>query len=143
MNITTSQMHNVIDCFCRRLRKNPEPEKPDGDSARKAMVQEGLAPEISRNAAMSKISEQVLHTIAQAGEQIGGLPPGSPAGKEAAGDAGEGRSPLPDSSFTFSVIDAVNHKQTATLAAGDPGTLIKRLGQLAETRRTRATESWG
>ncbi len=143
MQITTSQMHNVIDCFCRRLRKNPEPGSVAGDSVRKAVIQGGLAPEVSRKAAMSKISEQVLHTIAQAGEQMGGVIPGQPVEKEAGGDAGDSPDPPLDSSFTFNVIDAVNHKQTATLAAGDAGTLIKRLGQLAETRRMRAMESWG
>ena len=74
---------------------------------------------------------------------MGGATPGEPAEKEAGGDAGDGPAPPTDSSFTFNVIDAVNHKQTATLAAGDAGTLIKRLGQLAETRRMRAMESWG
>ncbi|MCU0538281.1 MAG: hypothetical protein MUF46_00110 [Desulfobacterales bacterium] len=140
MHITTSQMHHVIDCYCRRLRKNPESGTTSGDSVRKAMVPGGLAPEVSRRAAMSKISEQVLHTIAHAGEQAGALPPGPSAEKEPLGAARHGAAP--DNSFTFNVIDAINRKQTSTLAAADAGTLIRRLGQLAETRRGGATESW-
>jgi hypothetical protein len=130
MQITTYQMHNVIDCFCRRLSRNQAPEKTHGDSDRNVQDPAAFAPEISRKAAMHKISEQVLNTIAQAADEAGDRPVGGPA-------------PPAESSFTFNVIDAINRKQTATLAAGDAGTLIKRLGQLAENRRTGTTESWG
>lgn len=130
MQITTYQMHNVLECFCRRLSKNRESEKTHGGSARNVQDPAGLAPEISRRVAMEKISEQVLNTIAQAADAAGDGPDG-------------GTLPPAESSFTFNVIDAVNRKQTATLAAGDAGALIKRLGQLAENRRGHASESWG
>jgi hypothetical protein len=138
MQITTSQMHHVIDCFCRRLRKNPETGRSEGDAARNPTDPGAIAAELSRTAAMTKISEQVFQTIAQAGGQGGGA--GVPAADK---EPVEGATRGSEISFTFNVIDAVNRKQTATLAAGDDGTLIRRLGQLAETRRTRATESWG
>ncbi|MCU0559001.1 MAG: hypothetical protein MUD16_02270 [Desulfobacterales bacterium] len=130
MQITTYQMHNVLECFCRRLSKNREPEKAHGGPARSAPDPTAAAPEISRRAAMDKISEQVLHTIAQAADE--------------AGESPGGKTPPPvESSFTFNIIDAINRKQTATLAAGDAGALIKRLGQMAENRRGRTSESWG
>jgi hypothetical protein len=143
MQITTTQMHNVIDCFCRRLSKDRGSEKADGGSGRPVLDDVGVAPEISRRAAMNKISAQVLHTITQAGELVGGLLPDPPAADEAEDDPVGEATPPAESSFTFNVIDAINRKQTATLAAGDAGALIKRLGQLAERRRSRTTESWG
>lgn len=139
MQITTYQMHNVLDCFCRRLSKNRRPEKAGAGLARKVNDHGGLAPEISRKAAMHKISEQVLQTITQAGESSGNVPPG-PAAAE---DPSANPAPALESRFTFNVIDAINRKQTATLAAGDAGALIKRLGQLAGNRRSYTTESWG
>lgn len=130
MHITTYQMHNVLECFCKRLSKNRGTETSHGGTARKMQDSAGLAPEISRRVAMEKISEQVLNTIAQAAD-------------EASGGAQAGTPQPAESSFTFNVIDAINRKQTATLAAGDAGALIKRLSRLAENRRTGATESWG
>ena len=143
MQITTYQMHNVLNCFCRRLSKNREPEVIDAGSVRAIPHHAGLRPEISREAAMNKISEQVLQTIAQAGESSGGAVPGSTAADEAGVDPAGDPAPPAESSFTFNVIDAVNRKQTATLAAGDAGALIKRLGQVAGNRGSRIRESWG
>ncbi len=143
MHITTYQMHNVLDCFCRKLSKNREPEKSAAGSAREIKDDGGLAPEIRRRAAMNKISEQVLQTITQAGESSGGALPGSTAADGAGENPAGYPAPPAESRFTFNVIDAINRKQTATLAAGDAGALIKRLGQLAANRRSRITESWG
>ena len=143
MQITTYQMHNVLNCFCRRLSKNRGPEVIDAGSVRAIPHHAGLRPEISREAAMNKISEQVLQTIAQAGESRGGALPGSTAADEAGVDPAGDPAPPAESSFTFNVIDAVNRKQTATLAAGDAGALIKRLGQVAGNRGSRIRESWG
>ncbi len=143
MQITTYQMHNVIDCFCRRLSKTRESEKTEAASARNGVDHGGGAPEISRKAAMNKISEQVLQKITQAVGLSEGLSPDAPAANEAGFTPGGDPAPPSESSFTFNVIDAINRKQTATLAAGDAGALIKRLGQLAENRRSSTTESWG
>jgi hypothetical protein len=142
MQVTSYQMRNVIDCFCKKLsqtRKQDQPEAPLTPKMTDAMA---LTPESSRKATMDKISEQVLNKINEAGGLI--QPPAQASeaklqGNGAAEDAGE----HVDTSFTFNVIDAIDQKRTATLAVGNTTALIRRLDQRAQTQRLSKTELWG
>ena len=141
MQVTSYQMHNVLDCFCKKLSQTRKQEKSEGPLTPKMTGEMALTLEGSRKATMDKISEQVLHKINEAGgltqppAQASGAPFG---GNVAADDAGEHA----QASFTFNVIDAVDQKRTATLAMGNTPALIKRLDQLAQAQRSTKTESW-
>jgi hypothetical protein len=141
MQVTSYQMRNVLDCFCKKLSQTRKQEKPEGPLTPKMTGEMALTPESSRKATMDKISEQVLHKINEAGgftqpsAQTSEAPFG---GNGAADDAGE----HVDASFTFNVIDAIDQKRTATLAVGNTTALIKRLDQLAQAQRSTKTESW-
>lgn len=141
MQVTSDQMRNVLDCFCKKLSQTRRQEKPEGSLTSKMTGEMALTPESSRKATMDKISEQVLHKINEAGgftqppAQASEAPFG---GNGAADDAGEHA----DASFTFNVIDAIDQKRTATLAVGNTTALIKRLDQLAQAQRSTKTESW-
>jgi hypothetical protein len=142
MQVTSYQMRNVIDCFCKKLSQTRKQEKPEGPLTPPRTGEMALTPESSRKATMDKISEQVLHKINEAG----GLtqPPAQASealfgGNGAADDAGE----HVDTSFRFNVIDAIDQKHTATLAVGNASALIRRLDQRAQTQRLSKTESWG
>ena len=141
MQVTSYQMRNVLDCFCKKLSQTRKQEKQEGPLTPKMTGEMALTLESSRKATMDKISEQVLHKINEAG----GLtqPPAQASealfgGNGAADDAGE----HVETSFTFNVIDAVDQKRTATLAVGNTTALIRRLDQLAQTQRSTKTESW-
>lgn len=141
MQVTSYQMRNVLDCFCKKLSQTRQQEKAEDPLALKMTGEMALTPESSRKATMDKISEQVLHKINEAGglaqppAQASAAPFG---GNGAADDAGEHA----DASFTFNVIDAIDQKRTATLAVGSTTALIKRLDQLSQAQRSTKTESW-
>ncbi|MBI5581167.1 MAG: hypothetical protein HY895_18620 [Deltaproteobacteria bacterium] len=141
MQVTSYQMRNVLDCFCKKLSQTRKQERPEGSLTSEMTGKMALTLESSRKATMDKISEQVLHKINEAG----GLtqPPAQASealfgGNDDAGDAGEHA----DVSFTFNVIDAIDQKRTATLAVGNTTAIIKRLDQLAQEQRSTKTESW-
>jgi hypothetical protein len=141
MQVTSDQMRNVLDCFCKKLSQPRKQVKPEGPLMPKMTGEMALTLEGSRKATMDKISEQVLHKINEAR----GLtqPPAQASealfeGNGTADDAGE----QADAGFTFNVIDAIDQKRTATLAVGNTTALIKRLDQLAQAQRSNKTESW-
>jgi hypothetical protein len=141
MQVTSYQMRNVLDCFCKKLSQTQKQERPEGSLTSEMKGKMALMLEGSRKATMDKISEQVLHKINEAGGRT--QPPAQASeapfgGNDAAGDAGEHA----DASFTFNVIDAIDQKRTATLAVGNTTALIKRLDQLAQEQRSTKTESW-
>jgi hypothetical protein len=141
MQVTSYQMRNVIDCFCKKLSQTQKQEKPNGPLSPQGMGEMALTPESSRKATMDKISEQVLHKINEAGGLI--QPPAQASeaafgGNNAADDTGEHA----ETSFTFNVIDAIDQKRTATLAVGNTTALIRRLDQLAQAQRSSKAESW-
>jgi len=141
MQVTSYQMRNVIDCFCKKLSQTRKQEKPESPLTPKMTGEMALTLEGSRKATMDKISEQVLHKINEAGGLAQTPAPASEApfrGNGAADDAGEHA----DASFTFNVIDAIDQKRTATLAMGNTTALIRRLDQLAQAQRSTKTESW-
>jgi len=141
MQVTSYQMRNVLDCFCKKLSQTRQQEKAEDPLTLKMTGEIALTRESSRKATMDKISEQVLHKINEAGgltqppAQASAAPSG---GNSAADDAGEHA----DASFTFNVIDAIDQKRTATLAVGSTTALIKRLDQLSQAQRSTKTESW-
>jgi len=141
MLVTSYQMRNVIDCFCKKLSQARKPEKPEGPLTPKMTGEMALTLEGSRKATIDKISEQVLHKINEAGRLT--RSPAQPSealfeSNGAADDAGEHA----ETSFTFNVIDAIDQKRTATLAVGNATALIKRLDQLARAQESTKTESW-
>jgi hypothetical protein len=141
MQVTSYQMRNVIDCFCKKLSQTRKQEQPQAPFAPKMTDAMALTPESSRKATMDKISEQVLNKINEAG---GLIQPPAPApkaeleGNSAAEEAGEHQ----DTGFTFNVIDAIDQKRTATLAVENTSALIRRLDQRAQAQRLSETESW-
>ena len=142
MQVTSYQMRNVIDCFCKKLSQTRKQEQPEAPFTPKMTDAMALTPESSRKATMDKISEQVLNKINEAGGLIqppAQAPEAKLEGNGAAEDAGE----HVDASFTFNVIDAIDQKRTATLAVGNTTALIRRLDQRAQTQRLSKTESWG
>ena len=141
MQVTSYQMRNVIDCFCKKLSQTRKQEQPQAAFTPKMADAMALTPESNRKATMDKISEQVLNKINEAGGLI--QPPAQAPrteleGNSAADEAGEHR----DARFTFNVIDAIDQKHTATLAVENASALIRRLDQRAQAQRSSETESW-
>jgi hypothetical protein len=141
MQVTSYQMRNVLDCFCKKLSQTRKQEKAEGPSTPKMAGDMALTLEDSRKATMDKISEQVLQKINEAGGLTQPPAPASEAPFEGNG-AVDGAGEHADAIFTFNVIDAIDQKRTATLAVGNTTALIKRLDRLAQAQRSNKTESW-
>jgi hypothetical protein len=141
MQVSSYQMHNVLECYSRKLSRTRKNEKPAGDLPKKIAEEQALSPETSRQATMAKISRQVLDKVTDvvALSLFQEKPP--PESPEHDGDAAAAQAPA-ETEFTFNVIDAINRKRTSRLAMGDPATLIRRLDPIAEKPSASKTESW-
>jgi hypothetical protein len=90
---------------------------------------------------MEKISRQVLDKVTDVVALSLSREKSPPESSENEGDAAAAPRPA-ETEFTFNVIDAINRKRTSRLAMGDPATLIRRLGPMAEKPSASKTEYW-
>lgn len=141
MQVSSYQMHNVLECYSKKLSRARTPET-SAEGGPERMTEEAVRfPESSRQATMEKISRQVLDKVTDvvALSRSQEKTPSELSGPdENAAHPGE----PPATEFTFNVIDSVNRKRISRLAAGDPAALIRRLDQMAEKETTSKTESW-
>ena len=87
MQVTRFQMHNVLECYSKKLSTAPGGERTAGGPSKKSADETALSPETSRMAAMDKISQQVLDKVMDAVALSGAPPvrwPVRPAGDEGA-----------------------------------------------------------
>jgi hypothetical protein len=141
MQVSSYQMHTMLECYSKKLSR----ARADGNSADggpKGMAGEAVwSPESSRQAAMEKISRQVLDKVTDVvalSRSQEKTPPELPGENEDAASRAE----PPATEFTYTVIDSVNHKRISRMAVGDPAALIRRLDQMAEKESMSKTESW-
>jgi hypothetical protein len=141
MQVSNYQMHNVLECYSKKLSRARTPEQ-SADGGPKKMPEETVwPPESGRQATMAKISQQVLDkvtdVVALSRCQEKTPPELSGPHEDAAGGAA-----APAAEFTFNVIDSVNRKRISRLAVGDPAALVRRLDQMAEKTGASKIESW-
>jgi len=141
MQVASYQMHNVLECYSKKLSQACENNKPATYPPKKDVGDLCLSLETSRMAAMDKISQQVLDKVTDVVALSNSL---DPFLNEMQGITGDGESvgdPATEE-FTYHVIDSINCKRTARLAMGDPAALARRLDQLAEKPSANTTDSW-
>jgi hypothetical protein len=63
MQVTRFQMHNVLDCYSKKLSSARRNDIAGGGASKKSAHDTALSPETSRMAAMEKISRQVLDKV--------------------------------------------------------------------------------
>jgi len=141
MQVSSYQMHNVLECFSRKLSRMRKNEKPADGLPKKIPDEQAFSPESSRQATMAKISRQVLDKVTDVVALSLSQEKAPPESPENEGDAAAAPEPA-ETEFTFNVIDAINRKHTSRLAMGDPATLIRRLGPMAEKPMASKTDSW-
>jgi hypothetical protein len=119
MQVTRYQMHNVLECYSKKLSRARGRETIAGGFSKKSADEMTLSSDTSRVAAMNKISRQVLDKVmdvvalSSAGK-TGRYPlHAAEAGAEGAGET------LP-MEFTYRVADSVDVKNSIRSALGDP-----------------------
>jgi hypothetical protein len=141
MQVSSYQMHNVLECYSRKLSRTRRNENPADGLPKKIADEQALSPESSRQATMAKISRQVLDKVTDVVALSLSQEKAAPESTEKDGDAAAAQAPA-ETEFTFNVMDAIHRKRTSRLAMGDPATLIRRLDPMAEKPSASKTESW-
>lgn len=141
MQVSSYQMHNILETYSKKLSRASASAKP-AEGGAKGMAEEVVwSPERSRQVTMENISRQVLDKVTDVvalSRSREKTPPELPGPDSNAPGANE----LPATEFTYNVIDSVNRKRISRLTVGDPTALIRRLDQMAEKASTSTTESW-
>jgi hypothetical protein len=140
MQVTSYQMHHVLNCFCKKLGRAEQGANHPGRAGEKRSGDEvSLSPDAVREAALEKITQEILLKIADAGSPETAAPAG---GAPAADGRAAGSAETPGTRFTYDVIDSARPKRRATLTGGDARSLIRRLAQLESPEPAAKTDSW-
>jgi hypothetical protein len=120
MQVTRYQMHNVLECYSKKLSRIRGKEVTAGGPSKKTLDEMALSSDTSRVAAMDKISRQVLNKVMDVvAHSSTGSSSRYPIHDNDAGAEGAGGSvPM---ELTCRVADSIDRKRIARLALGDPG----------------------
>ena len=131
MFVPSYQMHNVLNVFSNKLRRNITsgenqyaPEKPPVDRVT-------LTSGEKRRATIEKVSKEIFDKITQFGSQAESRQRMSEQIKETP-DKGIASAKTDKAGFVFNVIDTINKKTTNTVSVENSNFLIQRLDQLAK-----------
>jgi hypothetical protein len=141
MQVSTYQMHSILECYSKKLSRTNARGKSDEGSPKGTEGEAVWSPESSRQVTMENISRQVLDKVTDV------VALSSSRGKTTLESTepdsrAPGASEEPATEFTFKVIDSVNRKRISRLAVGEPAALIRRLDQMTEKASSSKTESW-
>lgn len=120
MQVTRFQMHNVLECYSKKLSAAPGGGRAASGPSKNAAHETALAAETSRMAAMDKISQQVLDKVMDMVAPSGAPPPQWPvmhADDEGAASAGAPAAV----EFTPRLMGFSDRGGAARLAMGDAG----------------------
>jgi hypothetical protein len=120
MQVTRYQMLNALECYRKKLSRVRGDELVPNGLPQGAMDQMMLSPETSREAAMEKISRQVLDKITDVIALSSGTKPDRAFTSRIDGNAEAAGEEAPAKS-AFPVMDAIDRKRSARLAVGESG----------------------
>lgn len=120
MQVTRFQMHNVLECYSKKLSTAPGGERTAGGPSKKSADETALSPETSRMAAMDKISQQVLDKVMDA-VALSGAPPVRWPVRHAHDEGAEGAVASAPVEFTSRLMGFSDRGGAARLVMGDAG----------------------
>ena len=141
MQVSTYQMHSILECYSRKLSRARTSAKSAEGGPKEISEEAVWSPESSRQVTMENISRQVLDKVTDVVALSRTRDKTTPESTKPDGDAPVAKEP-PATEFTFNVIDSVNRKRISRLAVGDPAALMRRLDQMTEKASISKTESW-
>jgi hypothetical protein len=142
MQVTSYQMHHVIECFSKKLSRNRESDLRTHGQPSRTADEAGLNREDSRQAAIESISERIVKKIAQSGAHVDEQ---AAVPEEPGTDIGDSAVPVvgTESRFTYRVVDSISPKRRVMSVSGKPSQLMQRLDQLAKGEEPpKTTDSW-
>lgn len=143
MQITSYQMHNVLNCYSKQLSKNRSDAK--STAANRNGGNDTLRSESGgkREATLEAVSNDIYNKLTD-------LTSLDPANQEAASVRQRTQNPEQShekpgqqpTQFTFNVIDRLNRKITNQLSVEDSSGFVKRLEKLEKEAVDKKIESW-
>jgi hypothetical protein len=143
MQITSYQMHNVLNCYSRQLSQNRRSarfsaagrlggsDKPPAESGGK------------REATLEAVSNDIYQKLTDPTSlEVAGEPPARSADETQTEETFRDKPNQPSAQFTFNVIDQMNRKITNRLSAEDSSGFIERLEKLEKEAVDKKIESW-
>ena len=131
MQISSYQMHNVLNVYSKQLSQSRTGDKIKLTFNKPLEDQINLSPEGKRKATIERVAKDIVDKISRLGTnqrkdqaKIDLSLDGQPKEKATQKSV--------DSKFEFNVIDEVNRKKKTTLSVEDTKFLMKRLEQLAK-----------
>ena len=131
MQISSYQMHNVLNVYSKQLSQNRTGAKTKLTFNKPLEDQINLSPEGKRKATMEKVAKDIVDKIGRLGTNQ--RKDQSKIELSLNGQLKEIETQKSvDSKFVFNIIDEVNRKKKTTLSVEDTKFLMKRLEQLAK-----------
>ena len=141
MDVTSHQMHNVLNVYSRQLSRAAISGKKQKLLMTPATNHADLTPEGKRQTTIEKVTKNIFEKITQFGSRFEEKHEFLKKGISTKGDNHElGRKK--DTTFVFNSIDNVNEKRTNTLSVEDSSFLIRRFEQLANESADKKTDAW-
>lgn len=143
MQITSYQMHNVLNCYSRQLSQNRRSARFPATGRSGGSVQVPAESGGKREATLEAVTNDIYQKLTDPTslECPGESPPRS-GDKTQPGEAFRDNPNQPPAQFTFNVIDQMNRKITNRLSADDSSGFIERLEKLEKEAVDQKIESW-
>ncbi len=139
MFVPSYQMHNVLNVYSNKLRRNTMMGKNEEISAKPSADRVSLNSEGKRRTTVEKISKDILNKITRFSAQSGSTRPISDRTEEISERQVESDKSdvMERTAFVFNVINTINKKTTNTVSADDSNFLIQRLDQMSKDMQTK------
>lgn len=143
MEITSYQMHNVLNCYSKQLSQNRRDAKSaaanrDGGDGTLRSESGG-----KREATLEAVSNNIYNKITDLNSLNTAREEAAPSQQETAGLEQQVERPShKPTEFVFNVIDRLNRKITNQLSVEDSSGFVKRLGKMDKEAVDKKIESW-
>jgi hypothetical protein len=134
MVVPSYQMHNVLNVYSKKLKRNIISGKDQPTSEKPPVDRVNLTSEGKRRATIEKVSKEIFDKIIRFGSQADSFRRRSERVKEKTVKE-IASAKTNKAGFVFNVIDAINKKTTNTVSVEDSSFLVQRLEQLSKDKK--------
>jgi hypothetical protein len=133
MVVPSYQMHNVLNVYSKKLKRNIISGKDQPTSEKPPVDRVNLTSEGKRRATIEKVSKEIFDKIIRFGSQADSFHRRPERVKEKT-DKEIASAKTNKAGFVFNVIDAINKKKTNTVSVENSSFLVQRLDQLSKDK---------
>ena len=143
MEITSYQMHNVLNCYSKQLSQNRRGDKSVAEKRNGGDGPQRSGSGGKREATLEAISNDIYHKLTDLTSLNSAREEAAPAQDERFNSNPETETPShKPTEFVFNVIDRLNRKITNQLSVEDSSGFVKRLEMMEKEAVDSKIESW-